>query len=65
MAVIMKEFPGFTRDFLLWECSFQEFFLWNDRATEIITGNRVDMITETPEKIKSAFKWSPEKGRFI
>ena len=65
MALIMNVFPGMTRDWLLWECSFQEFFLWNDRAVETKTGKsstRGDMITA--EEIKSLFVWDDDKQRW-
>jgi hypothetical protein len=67
MAVIMNTFPSFTKEELLWNTSFSEFFMWHDRAQEMRTGKIIrskKVNTDDPEEIKSRFVYNEEKGHF-
>lgn len=69
MATIINSFPSMTRDWLLHKCSFQEFFLWHDRAIELKTGKKIDRQSSDDDKIieevYSEFTWSEEYQRYI
>jgi hypothetical protein len=62
MAVIMATFPGMTPEWLLWKCSFEQFFLWHDRAIERVTGEKIDRKSADPKKIKRGWLWTQERG---
>lgn len=62
MAVVMQAFPGMTPEWLLRKCSFEQFFMWHDRAIERLTGEKIDRKTANPKEIKKGWAWTKEKG---
>jgi hypothetical protein len=65
VALIMSVFPSLTPDWLLWTCSFDQFFLWYDRALEIKTGTLIQRDKTTIEDIKGNFKWDETLKRWV
>ena len=65
VAQIMTAFPSMTPDWLFWKCSFNQFFLWHDRAIEVKTGTLIRRDNSTVEDIKAMFKWDETLKRWV
>lgn len=61
---IISIFPSMTIDFVLNKLSFQQFFLWHDRAVEIKTGTLIKRDRSTVEEIKEQFTYDETLKRW-
>ena len=56
---------NWTPDYILKELSFQQFFLWYDRAIESETGEPINRDNTTFEEIKSKWEYDEETKKYV